>query len=680
MTINPLQGVPCVHGGQTLPNAKSHNSHIAQCPARRQQQRDAAEQHAAEQKREEQEIANSSDMGALEPSSEHDEQVLRMLTGWRVNGMPDATVQQLKTDIPQILGIVRTRLEAAFQSHHSNPAVFDSIEHIYDTAADVFAGLKTSQVERTKGKRLHNPAPTKIRKLGSTWVEKPTTYGTKQEEVHDICVDVLVEDQVERLVCTPELAQSVMEDKRSKDPDEVSDVHDGRVFREHPLFSVFPNALCFGLYGDDFECHVALGPSAGEQKVSLHYAILYNLPKPVRFNIENLLLVSVVYSKDVKKYGVDTIISGDNDNPHCSSFGGSMRRLADGIVLPGLNQLAGLPIDKVMYGAALLFYADSPFLCFYLARKESLGTSTHRMCGHCTCTNENKAECFSIYDPECPWEMITQELLEEERAELQEAEMNGTAGDVRRVSKEVGLNKTTDAFVGVPWWQSADQATNDWFHGEPEGPTKDHTCLIVHHGLTIGAFTLPQFTRLLFQFPWPSEQGAWHPRRVFRKQFFGRRPHKKLGKTLKLTGRGALAVGLALPAILHGLFAADDEHWICFQEHMCCVAWGRQESHDRKELPAFEDKQQSWRRKYYELYHRLNPLIHQGCHLVEKIEELGPPCQRQAFRCGAVPWLCVSMSHLCWIAGRKPSIKYSRGWAKQHIGLKCSRNSVTNTT
>ena len=61
-------------------------------------------------------------------------------------------------------------------------------------------------------------------------------------------------------------------------------------------------------------CDIALGPAAGEQKVSLHYAVLYNIPKPVRFNINNIMLVTAVYSKDVKKYSVKQVISGDGND------------------------------------------------------------------------------------------------------------------------------------------------------------------------------------------------------------------------------------------------------------------------------------------------------------------------------------------------------------------------------
>lgn len=68
-----------------------------------------------------------------------------------------------------------------------------------------------------------------------------------------------------------------------------------------------------------------------------------------------------------------------------------MRRFADGIVLPKINQLANLGIETEHFGAHLNFFADSPFLAFYLSRKEALSGTTKRICHKCDCTSANKA-------------------------------------------------------------------------------------------------------------------------------------------------------------------------------------------------------------------------------------------------------------------------------------------------
>ena len=47
------------------------------------------------------------------------------------------------------------------------------------------------------------------------------------------------------------------------------------------------------------------------------------------------------------------------------------------------------------------------------------------------------------------------------------------------------------------------------------------------------------------------------------------------------------------------------------------------------------------------LYKRQNPLIHQGTHLIDSIDQGGPPNQRYAFRCGIVPGTLVASMHVC---------------------------------
>ena len=263
--------------------------------------------------------------------------------------------------------------------------------------------------------------------------------------------------------------------------------------------------MCFGFYGDDFGIHLPIGPRAGEHKVSLHYTIWYNLPKNIRFNIHNLLLTSVVFTADAKRYGPELIVSGSGND---SSLGGSMRRFADGVCLPRLNQLAMLSIDTIHYGALAIFFADSPYLHFFLGRKESLGPTTYRICHHCTAKNDNKHKCFSCEASDCPWQPIDRQLLAQQRRELQVAKAC-SAAEFARVSKNTGLNETRDAFEGCPWFDSTLNCYNDWFHGEPEGPLKDHTYLLIQHGIKEGYFSFRQFLRLCSQFPYYKDQALW---------------------------------------------------------------------------------------------------------------------------------------------------------------------------
>jgi hypothetical protein len=347
------------------------------------------------------------------------------------------------------------------------------------------------------------------------------------------------------------------------------------------------------------------------------------------------------------------VISGEGDD---TSWGGSMRRFADGIVLPKINQLANLGIETEHFGAHLNFFADSPFLAFYLSRKEALSGTTKRICHKCDCTSANKAQWFSVNDDNCQWRAITTDELLQQRKRITDATQPGLPqARYNEASKDTGLNRDDDAFEGVPWWDSTKAAWNDWMHGEPEGPCKDHEYLLIHNGVLKGYFSVQKFCQLVHRFPFLIEDGAFVPRKTFKSNFFtSKKPNKKLGSCLKLTGSQALQFGLALPGILWDHYDRTDPHWKCFCDHMLCVAWAQQDSFlrfeqpsphpipivfhfadahvGRSQLPIFEKKQATWRQQYFELYGRQNPLIHQGCHLTQSIEEAGPPNQRYAFR------------------------------------------------
>lgn len=475
----------CQGCGKRCVSARSLNAHCGNCPCLRRPTIDETAPVSSWTTETEDQPLEYED---IDHQPDCNPELLRMFTDWRVHNMTDVDVQRVKEGIGTVLGVFKKKLRATF-AHHE----FPSLEEVFEHADNLLEGLRTSKVERTKAKRHYKPVPYHVRVLGSTRVVKPTPHGSQEVSLDDVVVENLVEDCLEQLICTPELAIDFVSDKRSADNNIIADVHDGQLFRRHPLFSRHPTSVAWGLYGDDFEVHNPIGPSAGVRKVSLHYAVCYNLPKPTRFSINNLVMVSACYTKDVKKYGCRQVISGSGGD---TSWGGSMRRFADGIVLPKINQLANLPIGEAHFGAQLNFFADSPFLAFYLARKESLSATTERICVKCNCTSANKAKWFSHSEEGCQWEPLTTEILEQQREQIRAAQ-SGRATWFQKVSKQTGLNADEDAFMGIPWWDSTQAAFYDWFHGEAEGPIKDHVYLFLHHGVQMGYFTPARLNTLV---------------------------------------------------------------------------------------------------------------------------------------------------------------------------------------
>jgi hypothetical protein len=145
---------------------------------------------------------------------------------------------------------------------------------------------------------------------------------------------------------------------------------------------------------------------------------------------------------------------------------------------------------------------------------------------------------------------MTPQLLQEQREQVCAAKAVSKK-EYTKVSKELDLNAETDAFEGIPWFCSAQQAYNDWFHGEPEGAGKGHMYFLVQHGRSSGMFTLNQLLQAVSRFHHYKDAGSFNASKIFKPGFFKKgKPHKKLGKVLKLNGHDALVLALTLPAIL----------------------------------------------------------------------------------------------------------------------------------
>lgn len=485
---NDTDGYPCDVCGKFFHTSVGRAQHVSRyCSKRRHLDEEPATAVNTATLEAEQDVEQDIEFQPVE-RKKFNEEMLRMFTDWRVHNMTDTDLQRVKEGIVNVLQIFRDKVTTEL-----NGKSFVSIEDVFEHAGSLLDGLRDSRSERARAAEYYQPVEYHVRVLGTTRAMKPTPYGSTEVQLQDVVVENLVEDSIQQLVCTPELATEFFRDKRSPDDDIIADVHDGTLFRRHPLFKLQPSAVAWGLYGDDFEVHIAIGPAAGVRKVSLHYAVCYNLPKSVRFSINNLVLVSACYTKDVKRYGCKNVISGCGDD---TSFGGSMRRFADGVVLTKINQLANRAIDEVHYGALLLFFADSPFLGFYTSRKESLSGTTERICIKCNCTSTNKAFWFSTSEEGCEWEPITEETLKQQRREITAAKQSSITA-FREASKRTGLNSAEDAFLGIPWWSTPKAAFYDWFHGEAEGPVKDHVYLFVHHGVQMKYFSPAVFNTLV---------------------------------------------------------------------------------------------------------------------------------------------------------------------------------------
>ena len=121
----------------------------------------------------------------------------------------------------------------------------------------------------------------------------------------------------------------------------------------------------------------ALSIFAGKKSIVVHILVRLYLPPADRQRMENLSICTVSFSSDCKAYGHNQVVGGDPTDPHCTSIGGSMRRLEDGLKLQ-------TPEGKLLFTGGLVgLKGDNPDMSGRLAMKESMSSTTKQPCKQC---------------------------------------------------------------------------------------------------------------------------------------------------------------------------------------------------------------------------------------------------------------------------------------------------------
>ena len=89
----------------------------------------------------------------------------------------------------------------------------------------------------------------------------------------------------------------------------LRDYCDGSYFREHPLFSVCPDAVRVHLYIDEFEIANPIGANRGKHKMTAVYFTVGNLPQLMRSQQKFIFMALLVKHGLVKQWGYDTVLA-----------------------------------------------------------------------------------------------------------------------------------------------------------------------------------------------------------------------------------------------------------------------------------------------------------------------------------------------------------------------------------
>ena len=161
--------------------------------------------------------------------------------------------------------------------------------------------------------------------------------------------------------------------------EELNDFCNGSAFKNHPLFTNYPNALQIIGYYDDMEVCNPLGSAAKTHKLGIFLFTISNLPPKFRSSLKCLFLFAVAKANDVKKYTPDAILA---------PFIADIKTLAtDGVTVSYSDSSINFK------GTLLAFLADNLASHAIGGFKESF-SRTYRFCRTCMATHTQANENF----------------------------------------------------------------------------------------------------------------------------------------------------------------------------------------------------------------------------------------------------------------------------------------------
>lgn len=83
---------------------------------------------------------------------------------------------------------------------------------------------------------------------------------------------------------------------------------DGDVYKNNSFFQNNSNAIQLQLFFDEFEVCNPLGSKTGIHKIGAFYFVINNLPCHINSSLENIHLVALCYTLDIKQFGINPVL------------------------------------------------------------------------------------------------------------------------------------------------------------------------------------------------------------------------------------------------------------------------------------------------------------------------------------------------------------------------------------
>jgi len=242
----------------------------------------------------------------------------------------------------------------------------------------------------------------------------------------------------------------------------IRSFNNGSLCKIHPVFSLNLQALQIVLYHDEVQICNAVGNHVKKHKLYMFYFFLLNLPPKYRTKLEDIKLVAIARSVDVKEYGFNAILK-----PLLQDM--KMLSSPDGYTFILENERC-----ITLQGALAAYIADTPASHEAAGFKEGVGGS-FKKCRHCHATFETMQTCF------CEDEFNLRNLIEH-LAYLEE--MSQQSALSQHFGITYGINRAS-ILLEFPHFDICEQMPEDIMHVLLERVIPRTMKLILHNFITV---------------------------------------------------------------------------------------------------------------------------------------------------------------------------------------------------
>lgn len=394
-------------------------------------------------------------------------------------------------------------------------------------------------------------------------------------------------DTLKTLLSLPEVQAEVLKPHYAEN-DELRDFCDGQLFKSHPLFQTYDNALQIIGYYDEVEVVNPIGSYVSKHKLGCLFFILANIRPQYRSSLKSINLVAVGRHRDICKYGIDAFLM---------PFVEDLKTLyCDGVeIMVGSTQ-------TTFFGALLAFLADNLAAHTVGGFKESMSFAL-RICRTCMITPNDSQTCFS--------ELFC-ELRSPEKHFIQ---CQMIAGDLSaHYSTNFGINRRS-VLEDVPAFSVATCIPHDIMHDLFEGVVPCELKLLIVHCVAKKYFSIDELNQRIKAFDFVYDEPSLIDSRICRS---ANKIRQSASQMMTLSRNFPLLIGDKVPE--------GDSKWNSFLLllKICRIALSPICVPDT--VPylkvLIEEKLSTFKELYPDT--RLIPKFHYMIHYASQIEKFGP--------------------------------------------------------